>query len=232
MWGEPFDISGDKYRFTYDYHEAGLVATPCDKIATHIRHTGYADDFQDETLRGYVFQPMECDECDGEGVIEVRVEGKAGPGLGYMDAERECEVCDGGRDYPAVYYHGYISSQQPESAIVSVDPTTERMDAAIWADHAANVIAEKEREYSEAYHMGTRCADLDMQIRELEEDYERMGVEVYKRGPVMDAAKSTLDSLRREREGVTEHAYFTDELEEAFREGYRGEAGVEFTGEL
>lgn len=38
---------------------------------------------------------LRCETCNGAGVVERKVWGKNGPGLGYIDAEVECPECGG-----------------------------------------------------------------------------------------------------------------------------------------
>jgi hypothetical protein len=136
---------GDNYAWIENTKSAGLrFVGYADEICQSIRHKGwYTDEFQDEVLRGAVWQ------------LPAR-HGIARYIAGYEDP------CNKG----AAYVDLDIVSEKVDRLTPKREDANEeaKRQAARNADSLAERIAEREREYNEAWQAGSRWSDLGDEI--------------------------------------------------------------------
>lgn len=62
------------------------------------------------------------------------------------------------------FVYGYADPNNDDCALLAFDVTGDKLEAAKQADRFAEIFAEHEREYQEAWHAGRRCDDLSRRL--------------------------------------------------------------------
>lgn len=138
--GAPFDVGGESLRWIESTADAGLRFVGYADKLSRLRHTGWhCDSFGDGmTLRGAVWQ------LTGKG-------GQARLVYGYV-----AQDSDGTETNP-----GSAAVALSPQCVAPDDLTDNASDAARYADRLAEISAEKERDYQDAYRAGREAAELD-----------------------------------------------------------------------
>lgn len=195
-------------------------------------HTGWYDSPEGdrETYRGAVYQ---LPSRGNKRALFV-----AGYRHGSVNQKRHWVDACGSDTYPAVIeFRTLADAYEGDGLDSSYHKDSGAVDAARRADRLAEIVAETEREYQEAWSLGALYADLDQQAKDerkhalaLAKEFRLANRELAKHPLTLEATcKHLRDSivsgfaavreLRKERDKIIADSYFSEDTESAFLEG-------------